>query len=181
VGVQTHGAVILHDEWDDTQQMALALRDVGANVPNLTQYGTSGLYFPQFDIDDLLCFSIQLPHGYREGTSVEPHVHWCGDTVDTDVVKWELNYQWLNPESDVIAAAATTITCQEAVNTAGITKLTGFPTVAKADAKISSIFAGNIRRIANGTGTEAAGNIFLQFFDLHFRRNTAGSRQEYVK
>lgn len=180
MGVVSPGLVYLDGEWDDSQQMAIALRDVGANVPALTQYGTSGIYMPLFDINDLLVFSIQLPHGYQEGTSVWPHVHWIADAIDANTVKWEIDYQWLNPTVDVIAAAPTSVYAEAAPAAAGVTYVTSTTEVTKAAAKISSLFMGNIRRITNG-GTDATANIYLAFFDIHFRRDTWGSRQEYVK
>lgn len=174
------GAVYLHSEWDDAQQMAIALRDVGANVPVLTQYGTTGIYLPLFDLNDLLVFAIQLPHSYQEFTALEPHVHWISDAIDANTVKWQMTYQWVNAESDVLAAVSSTTDGEEAPDVAGMTKLTALTTITKSDALISSLVLGNIKRVTNG-GTDATANIYMAFFDLHFRKNTAGSRQEYIK
>lgn len=51
-------------KWEDSQQPAIALRDVGSNIPVLTQYGTTGIWLPKFDVDDMLVFDIQLQHKF---------------------------------------------------------------------------------------------------------------------
>lgn len=160
--------------WDDTQGNAIALRDVGVNVPTLTQIGTTGIYLPQFDIDDVLVFDHQFPHTLAETATVtvEPHVHWIGETSSANVVRWQLTYQWIN-NFEVLAASSTVITVDDAP-TALQLRMADFPTVNKTGAEISSMFMGNITRITNG-GTDYSDDVYFSFIDIHFLCDTLGS------
>jgi len=62
---------------------------------NQNQYGT---------------FTCQLPHAYKEGSSITAHVHWTpgdrGVAEDTKTVAWKLDYSWANINS-VFASSKT--------------------------------------------------------------------------
>lgn len=166
--------------WEDTQVNAYALRDVGANIPTITQVGTSGVYLPLFDLNDQLVFTIQMPHGRKEASDIEPHIHWFGSTTDaTNVVKWALEYEWVNVNGTWSAAPGTVIYA-EGLATAYRHVIAGFPTIEDTTHTLSSIIAGRITRITNG-GTDYAGNVFFHYFDLHIQMDARGSTSEYVK
>jgi len=172
---------LVNPVYDDSQQSAMVLRDTGVNVPGLTQIGTTGIYLPKFAVNDVVVFCIQMPHSLaqEQNVTIHPHVHWIGSTTSPNVVKWQMTYQWLNNESDTVGTTSSVTTCQEEA-TANMIKLTSFPEVTKESAHISSIFAGNLKRITNG-GSEYAGDVFLAFFDIHHRKDSMGSDDEGFK
>jgi hypothetical protein len=160
--------------YDDTQQNALGLRDVGANIPTLTQVGSSACYLPQYDVDDAGYFCIQLPHTLKEAAtvSVTPHVHWFSDSDSANVVRWEIVYKWVNNDADLPSdSAAITV---DGTPDANHMQISAFAAQTKSGALISSIFMGRLRRITN-SATDYSGNVFLAFFDLHFEVDTHGS------
>lgn len=169
-----------NNPWDDTQQSAIALKDAGANIPALTQYGTSAMYFPLYEIDDAQYFSLQLPHGYKQGSAITLHVHWFGSTTDaTNAVRWEVTYQWVNIGGTFSTSAATPVTADDTA-TAGVSKVKSFTASTGTAKEISSHICGRIRRITNGA-TDYAGDTYLVFLDAHFQRDTIGSRKESSK
>ena len=39
-----------------------------------------------------LHFSVQLPHAWKEGTQIEPHIHYCCSDNSVGNVVWKLEY-----------------------------------------------------------------------------------------
>ena len=165
--------------WDDSQGNAYILRDTGVNVPALTRVGTSAVYLPKFAVNDFLVFNIQLPHGWKEGSAIRPHVHWFGSTTEANTVKWELEYEWVNVTGVWTAAPGTVLTVEEAP-TAYKHEKSGFGEVVGTGKTISSMLAGRIRRITNGA-VEYGGDVFLSWFDCHLRLDARGSSQVFTK
>ena len=166
--------------WDDAICMIAGVKDVGANVPVITQYGTTGIYLPLFDVGDLIPFSLQLPHRYWEGSGVHVHVHFiCSTTDATNKVKWQLNYQWVNIGSLFNSAASSSEVIDGTV-TADKHELFEFPTLTGTGKTLSSALVGNLTRVTNG-GVDYAGNVFGLFLDAHIQQDAPGSRQEIIK
>jgi len=168
------------EPWDDSQGMAIALRDVGANIPTLEQYGTSGLWYPNFDaIGDKLVFSLQVPHGYKVGSDVVFHVHWKSSTSSANTVKWQITYQWVDVNDDFNSTTSTTDTVEDTpiINQH---QIAAFSTISGTGMGISSALNGNLSRITNAA-TDYTGEVYLIFADFHFQRDTVGSRTALAK
>ncbi len=43
-----------------------------------------------------LFFDVQMPHGWVEGTTIYPHIHWAPSTTGSGNVIWYLEYTWAN-------------------------------------------------------------------------------------
>jgi hypothetical protein len=177
--VRARGIALTSGEWDDSQQNALGLRDTGANIPVLTQYGATAIYLPKFDVDDRAIFCIQLPHSLQLDSTViiSPHVHWFASSDSSNVVRWELSYQWVNHNGTIGSDAVIEI---DDTPVADRHSIIAFQDVSKASGGISSLFMGSIRRITN-EATDYAGDVFMAFFDLHFKKDTHGSNNVTTK
>jgi len=180
MGLTTDRFALTVGVYNDTQQNAIALRDVGVGVPVLTQVGALGIWLPKFAINDKLIFIVQFPHSLKEdaNVSIHPHVHWIGSTTDAaNAVRWQLTYQWLNIGE---ALGADTIITTDDLAVANTLQIIDFASQVKAGALISSIIMGNITRITNGA-TNYAGDVFLQFLDFHHLNDTLGSDTDTAK
>lgn len=54
-------------------------------------------YWFDYEIEEELFFTVQLPHRWKEGTDIFPHIHWIpeSDLKGTNV-KWGMEYTWAN-------------------------------------------------------------------------------------
>lgn len=149
-----------------------------------------GVYAYGFDdaADESVNFIAQLPHAWKEGSTIYPHVHWgiatAGSGGGAENVKWGLEYTLANMSGgDTFPASVTiytdTIDVQnesqyQSIYTgigAGI-DMTGYD--------ISAVIIGRLFRdtsVANDFVPDAYGFEF----DIHYEIDTIGSRQELIK
>ena len=137
--------------------------------------------------DQEVFFTVQLPHSYREGSDLHPHVHWTAiaGTPARSGVKWGLEYTIVSigetfgnttiiTGSNIINNIATiTGPGQHLINSLGI--IDGSP--GGNPLKISSVIACRLFR-DDDTFTESVG---LLGIDFHYESDTQGSRVEYIK
>lgn len=171
----TYGSVF----WDDLRFPAQGVYPPGlASDPTWDATNIGWSFSPT--VTNILQMVCQLPHSYKEGTSIYPHVHWEPSNTDTGNTLWRLGYRWRN--NGETAAALTT---QDILVPAGGTALTlqidSFAALTKANATISSILDIELSRIG-GDGTDTfTGNAILKEFDIHFMKDTDGSLNEWIK
>jgi len=177
----------------DIRIAGLSTRLQGGADPTLSQVwtngaGSAGIYMYEFakDATNNIFFEIQLPHEWKSGTTVYPHVHWLPKTLGAagKLVQWGLEYM-LIPFGGVAAANSTIITGK-----------THMPTDTTLDALrhyVTSIGSGiNMSAITDTSpmfmcrlfrdGTAGAGNddyddtCYLMEFDLHIETWRLGDR-----
>jgi len=132
---------------------------------------------------------IQMPHDW-DGSTIYPHIHWSPevDGNKTGTVVWSIDYTWVNYQGEF--PAITTLTAEttfssvpdehkhliaEFNNGDGI-----IPSVGSQDGISSLILIRLYRDAGEGNDTYDDGAFALSF-DIHYRSNTIGSRQEYIK
>lgn len=155
-----------------------------ANNPTWSSFqGNLNAY--TFGINDYLEITSELFHKYKEGTDLEPHVHWVtnGSDVDDRTVKWEIEYTLANMDStDGVGDAfpSTTVTSAETTIPASTPDLTHMytplSTITGTSLKIGAYIKARIRRIAS-TGTEPTNDPFGLALGIHYQANTIGSRK----
>lgn len=133
---------------------------------------------------DEVQFKLQLPHDWKEGSTIHPHVHfspWVAGGTNNSV-KFILSYYWADIDEQFPASPATTT----------MTKTwTGdkqwYHLIADADTDItasgqtfSSMLVCRLYR-DNTVTNNLAGKIAFLEFDIHYQIDIIGSRQEYVK
>ena len=166
----------------------------GTTKPNWTLFVDPNMYTWEF-IDGAsnkeLFFIVQLPHDYKEGSTIYPHVHWSSKVAaGTQRIKWVLTYQWVNHTENF---AATSSGSASGYTLAGanpsrsvnayehvITPLgSGIDGTGK---KISSILMCRLYRDGSDTTNDNfTGSGFLLSFDFHYEIDSFGSDSEYTK
>ena len=157
---------------------------LGPNLrpPTLTKImddgaGSTGVYNWAFDEkkEEELFFNLQLPHSWKEGTPIMPHVHFCTPTQTATTITWGLEYMWKNINS---VYGNTTIISQ-ATNTPPAYQHTigSIGTISGVGQKISSILMCRLFRAASGY----VGNAYLLSVDFHINVSTIGSGSETSK
>lgn len=86
--------------WDDIMVYPDATRKGGSYQPTWTKFGSNGasqgvfLWLFDASTEQELYFTVQIPHGYKVGSTLQPHVHWtttAGTPSGSNVV-WGLEY-----------------------------------------------------------------------------------------
>lgn len=174
--------------WDDLR----VVLDNGSDAASIGYLsGSSGpqiWYFRDNGTVEAMSFTVQLPHSWKEGTTIYPHLHWVPKSSESGNVEWNFEYTWANydPVTPQVFPAITTSTVVSTgpftANSHRITALTsanaGIDGTGK---KISSILICRIwRNSANASDTynDYAGVLFV---DFHIQIDGWGSREEYIK
>lgn len=134
-----------------------------------------------------LYFTVQIPHSYKVGTTLYPHVHWTtytGTPTGTNVV-WGLEYS-------VIAIAGsfpttTTLTANAVISLIGTPSGTGqhiitpLGTINGTGLGISTIIICRLYRATGDANDTFANETGLLGMDFHYEKDTEGSRREFIK
>lgn len=154
----------------------------GINPPTIVKIkddgaGSHGVYTYSFSqaVEQEVFFSVQLPHAYKEGSDIKPHVHFTTATQTATTVTWGLEYTWTNVNDFVVGT--TTLSNSVATPPAYQHTICPLGTIAGAGKKISSILNCRLFRATGGYG----GGALLLSADFHVRLDTIGSSSEFGK
>lgn len=161
--------------WEDLRFPATRIRQGATQKPDFDTDNV-GLLFPQNDPAEIAYIIAQMPHSKLIGSDIEPHVHYIQTSVSTPTFK--MDYIWI----DIGESTGTWTTISSSTNiftyTGGeIHQVMEFPTIPGSDSGVSSILSIKLYRDDNNV----AGDVLVKEFDIHFQKNTLGSRTEYSK
>jgi hypothetical protein len=172
--------------WDDVRIPALSVTPPAANFPAFGAFlGAGGLKTYRFDGAGVqtqsVHFTIQIPHTYKLGTNLHPHVHWAPTTTDAGNVIWQLEYSWQDKDGTFGAASTLAAPVSAAGGAAWAHNFTEFSEISGAGLDVSSMLVCRLfRDPTHGSDNYAFDAAFLEF-DLHFEVNTLGSKLELEK
>ena len=145
-------------------------------------------YFRNNDGLEAMSFTVQLPHGWKEGSRIYPHIHWTPKTSLPGNVEWNLDYTWanFNPEKAEVFPKIITNTVLSVgpfvANTHNITVLSknneGIEGTGK---RVSSVLICRIWRYSKDKEDTYEADAGALFLDFHIQIDGFGSRQEYKK
>jgi hypothetical protein len=169
--------------WDDLRFPASSATGLGSNPPTFnTTYGTWDF---SASTTENLFFTAQLPHGWAEGTTIHPHVHWAKSTSASGDVKWEFKYRWWRIRQ--VVDDQQTLTVTEVVpgtrdtDTAYQHMISAFDWIAVPDVQISDMITMELSRLGADSEDDYAGLAMLLEFDLHYQQDQDGSIHEFIK
>jgi|GEM_PF-1664127 len=174
--------------YDDLRTPANSIKLLGSiGVPSYAQFaddgaGSTGVYTYMFEPTDLnqVFFTIQMPHTYKEGTDLLPHVHWSPQSTNTGNCEWKLEYTIANI-GDTFGDTATLSMLDAADGTINKHQVTTGATIDGSGMDISHMLVCRLYRDGGeGDDTFTGDAAFLEF-DVHFEINTMGSRRELFK
>lgn len=167
--------------WEDLRFPA---QGIGSGATGPTWDTTNiGYSFSQVANNSVQCI-VQMPHAWREGTSIRPHIHWepgTGFTVGQSAV-WVMSYRWRNPAKGDVDSTMTALTAMTVTATVSHTlalMVTDFPEIDGTGKKISSILDVQIERLGASDSLSAVA-IFKEF-DIHYLVDSMGSDLERKK
>lgn len=177
--------------WEDVLVTVNQVRVPAANDPAWTAYSAGQLLGFSYQAvegnEEEVYFVVQIPHAYKEGSNVVPHVHWVGNENATDaseVVRWGLEYEWINQDGSF--SATTTIHVDQAIEDDEGDKhfRTDFAEIDGTGKTISSVLVCRLFRNSsheNDTYDSGTALALLIDIDFHYERDTEGSRQVATK
>jgi hypothetical protein len=140
------------------------------------------------DADKEIFFNIQMPHDYKQGSAIYPHVHWSGRTAPgTNRVTWEFDYQWVNHTATFSDNSKSTLTGYALAGDAGRSVaafehvITPLGTIDGTGKTISSMLVCRLRRKTTDANDLYANSAFIISFDVHYEIDSFGSSSEFVK
>ena len=189
----TDGRLTYNDTvWDDLRVPINAIKLGGVNDPNYVQFaddtalgdtGTStGVYLYQFDkaAEEEVFFVCQMPHSWKQGTAIDPHVHWVTTGTDTGNCRWGLEYN-VASIGGTFAGTTTIYATQAGGGTAGEHMYADFTDIDMTGHTFSCILVCRLFRDATNTGDTYNEDAALLEFDFHFEKNSLGSEDELAK
>lgn len=138
--------------------------------------------FPQADPTQIMYIIAQLPHSRKRGSSLSPHVHW--KQTQSGSVVFKMDYKWFPIGGSIPAAFETHVMNIPAVTyTSGSMhqltygSLISGSVINESVIGVSSIMIIKLYRDDN----TYTGNAVTYQFDIHYEKDTIGSRQQFVK
>lgn len=130
--------------------------------------------------------AIQMPHRWKVGTAIYPHVHWAPTTTGLGDVLWQLEYYWLGFNEAASGAptniqAALTPAQGAPMGTAWKHMINSFSPITPSTQNISSIMMFRLFRDPTASGDSYAASAALMAFDIHYQIDSFGSFDEYAK
>ena len=167
--------------WDDMRAPFTQTKRGALDKPDF-DYTNIGLLFPQNDAAEIVYIIFQIPHDYKLGTSIYPHIHW--QQMNANNVVWKLEYKWFNPDGLVPGGftAATATTRRYTWAAGNLNQYDGWTAISGAGIiDISSIFLVKIFRDDNVDAGAGGGDALAFEFDIHYEIDTIGSKSEFIK
>ena len=156
---------------DDDLRVTLDRANTGSNNPLLESLtGITGLkvYFFDHNNTNEMFFTLQLPHNWKDGTTIYPHLHWLPKSDSaTGNVKWNMDYSWANLDTETFSAATTITTTSSGALVQNKHIVTEIGTGITGSGKTySSVLICRVYRDgthANDTYTDKAGGLSMDF------------------
>ena len=141
-------------------------------------YTNVGYLMPQNDATEILYLVVQMPHKWKEGSSIFPHVHYRRTSAGKPTFK--IDYSWINIGS-ATSAPGTTLALDQEVTTyssGSIHQINKSAAAISGTGKtISSLLLVKLYRDDN----TVTGDVLTYQFDLHYEIDSLGSNLEYTK
>ncbi len=201
--ISADGTIVLEGAatvWDDIMIFPDATSRGGSNTPTWGGNGSNafkknaggssqGVFLWMFSAssEQELYFVVQIPHGYKEGSTIYPHVHWttASGTPNGSNVVWGLEYTAAAIGSSY--STTTSITSNTVIGEIGTPSGTGqhlitaLGTISGSGLGISSVIVCRLYRAAGDALDTFANETGLLGIDFHYELDTFGSASQFEK
>jgi hypothetical protein len=171
--------------WEDLRFPSAGINPPGA-AADPTRSTTTGMLEFAGNADNILAGTAQMPHAWKEGSTISPHIHLWFPTSASANTRWKFEYDFATINGDFVNTYGTytdggTITV---ANPQSVKKhvLAGFTDIALTGCKISTQLVWKLSRLASSDAADNDTSVcVLLEFDIHYECDSAGSEQEFVK
>ncbi len=198
--IESDGTMVVDGQattWDDIMVYPDATSKSGSNAPTWsTKFAgdgsSQGVYLWIFSktTEQEVYFTIQVPHSYKLGTTMKPHVHWTTfDKTPANDVVWGLEYTKMKfggtfsststilTSSTIIPTITPSGTKQHLITSLGDIVSGSSPN----DIGISTILICRLFRKAADVSDTFDDPVGFLGFDIHYEKDTDGSRSDFTK
>lgn len=132
-------------------------------------------------------FTMQMPHGWKEGSDIFPHVHWSTLTAPGDTrVTWGLEYTWVSVGGKFPNTTIITGTTVATPNTGSIEAKEHIITpigsgIIGTGKTLSSMLVCRLFRNSSASTDDFSGSVGLLEIDFHYQIDSDGSNEQYTK
>jgi len=198
------GTVTLNGDattYNDLVVPVYSARNSSSTTPLWTEFAAPGFFTYEYiaadnAVDKELFFNVQLPHDYKEGSSIFPHVHWSSTVaLGTTRPVWRFQYQWVNLNGNYSADfSANLLTGYLVVQSGGGVEstpanltdtrrsmITPLGSISGTDKTVSSMLLIRLTRFTTDANDNFTGGAFILSFDLHYEIDSFGSSTEFAK
>jgi hypothetical protein len=165
--------------WEDLRFPATAINPAGATAAMVFDTTNIGFTASASGTTSIAVIA-QMPHSWKQGSTIEPHIHWEPTTTDTGNVVWNITYRWVNiNEDEPIATFSQVIDAGD--GSAFRHQLADFPGIAGTGKTFSSLLSITISRGGSSPDDTYTGDALLKEFDIHYEVDSFGTDSEYGK
>ena len=171
--------------WDDLRFPPSAVKAVVGKEAKFQAYKGSVVIKFQNGADQSIAFVAQLPHDYKLGSDLKPHMHMtlpvAGSGAGVENIKFDMTYSIANISDAFPAESSLTITA-DVQNVAA--DLHGYVPLGTIDGSaiddVSTIILCALTRDV-GVANAYDENIYLLEIDIHYQKDSLGSDEELSK
>lgn len=170
------------DHWDDLRFPAQGIAIGSLSVPPDRQADTGLLLFDGGGLIETVGVLAQLPHAWKTGSILRPHLHWAKTTDVANGVVWQMRYRWLQQNATPGAwSSQVTGTHVWAVGADQKHNMDTFGDIDGTGYGISDCLNIQFGRVSDAVGDTYTGDVVLYEFDIHYQIDSTGSAQEFTK
>jgi len=168
---------------EDVNFEAILLARAAAAPDQISIFGSGNIQGLAFDGNnrvEALFGGGEIPHAYKEGSNLAPHIHWMPTTANAGNVKWFLEYNWqLN--ANTFGAPTTVSIVDAATGTAWDNIQTDIASISGTGMLFNSHFVFRLYRDPNDAEDTYPDDAVLLSIGLHYEIDTVGSRTVNTK
>jgi len=168
------------ERWEDLRFPATQLKvNPVIDKPDFDYTNVGYLFDPA--TTETIFLIVQLPHGWKQGSNLRPHIHWQPTTTNNGNVLWRLEYKWTN-YNEVEAGSWTTVdVIATSIGVVGTHQVISFAELNGTNKLISSILTIKLSRIGGDVSDTCTADALLKEFDIHYLVDSNGSVNEFIK
>lgn len=166
--------------WTD-MRFPLTQDKQGANLKPDFDETNCGLLFPQNDTTEIIYAICQFDHSKKLDSNIYPHIHFI--QAETNLPTFKLMYRWYDNSGN--PGTFQTISTDDGDgaiftydDSGGMLQILPFP---KITGLVGEHVSSNIDLKLYRDDNLVTGDVLSKFFDIHYEKDTEGSRQEYSK
>lgn len=173
--------------WDDLRFPAQGINPPGlASDPSVE--ANTGLLLFDATLPNVIAGVAQMPHAWKEGSAIVPHIHWQKTTSAAGNVLWRFEYDNIvNPGEVSLLTYANSIDQTSPVagtpdnNTAGENLISSFGEIDMTNKDISCLVLWKLTRVAGDALDTYGADARLVELDIHYQIDSNGSIEQFSK